>query len=87
MKSFRIINFQHNIKMTKLIITDKGDSSVGLFPEYWEIQSPFDIDTDNISEDEKETLEFFRDKMIEIYKEFCNGKCLAEYDFELKNKY
>lgn len=69
----------------KLFITDKGDPSVGIFETGWVVEAPVYIkDTNNISEDEKEELEFFCEKMIEVYKEFCDGKCIAYYDYQLK---
>jgi hypothetical protein len=70
--------------MTKLIVTDLGDLSVGIFVCSWSIEIPIYIpDTKNISESEKEDLEFFRSKMIETYKEFANGRIVAEFDFEI----
>ena len=62
----------------KLIITDRGDPSVGLFPQSWEVDVP------HLFENDKDSLEFFREKIIEAYKDFCEGRCIAEYDFELK---
>lgn len=71
--------------MTKLIITDRGDASVGIFSTSWEIEVPYEIKDDrNLSSDDKDSLEFFRSKMIEVYKEFCEGRCIAVYDFEYR---
>ena len=63
--------------MAKLFITDKGDSSVGMFPRTWTIEHPFTKD-----EADKEFLEWFRLHMIGIYYEFSEGSVTAEYDFE-----
>lgn len=64
----------------KLIIYDKGDTSVGIQPASWEIECPF------IDPEEKDTIEYFRKEMISIFEGFCNGKCQAEYNFENKYK-
>lgn len=61
--------------MIKLVIQDKGDMSVGIFPQSWEIDTPFyDINDDGMN--------WFREKMIEIYSEFADGKITYTY---LKN--
>ena len=62
----------------KLYITDRGDPSVGIFPIGWSVDCPFDEKT------EPETLEFFREQIKGIYREFAEGRIVAEYDFELK---
>ena len=66
--------------MTKLTIIDNGDSSVGINPVWFEIDCPF-----NRNEVDEETLEWFRAEQIKIYKEFCEGSCMASYDFENDN--
>lgn len=69
----------------KLIVTDKGDSSVGIFPQEWIVDSPF---SDNLSKEEikeaSDDLEFFRKSIIDVYKEYAQGKITADYDFEIK---
>lgn len=65
----------------KLIITDAGDFSVGLSAQSWEIECPFSQDWSD--EDE---FEAFRQAMVNVYEHFCDGRCIAEYDFELKNR-
>lgn len=67
----------------KLIITDKGDMSVGIFPTSWEIECPFS-EKDGI--DDTEMLEGFRADIIIAYGHFCSGRCVCEYDFEMKYK-
>jgi len=62
----------------KLIVTDQGDPSVGIFPESWLVESPI------IDKNEKENLEFFKAEIIKLYDSFCDGKCVAGYDFEWK---
>lgn len=58
--------------MIKLIIQDKGDMSVGLFPQSWDIETPFyDIDP--------EGMVWFANKMIDIYCEFANGSVFYTY--------
>lgn len=72
-------------QVKKLVITDHGDSSVGIFPCSWEIDVPIYIpDYKEMSNSNKEDLEFFRKGMIEVYKEFCDGRISAEFDYEFK---
>lgn len=60
----------------KLIIFDKGDESVGLFPTSYEIDCPFNKD-----DVEQADLDQFKETMVSIYKEYdCQ---LAMYDFEI----
>ena len=68
---------------TQLFVTDHGDPSVGIPELTWVIDCPVFINNDhNISEDELEALEYFRKGMIEVFKEFTDGKLTADYDFE-----
>lgn len=69
----------------KLIITDTGDRSVGIEPIEWEVEVPFDKDLFD-GEELKENLEFFRNKMIEVYQCYCQCECGAAYDFELEDE-
>ncbi len=70
----------------KLIITDQGDSSVGIFPRSWDIDAPFEEVTDPkaLSVSDIEEMDLFRKDMTNIYKEYCEGRISASYDFELK---
>lgn len=71
----------------KLIVVDKGDPSVGINPVSWEVDVPFTISKGEfITPEEGSDLMFFRDKIIELYKEFCDGKCVATYDFEYEEE-
>lgn len=63
-----------------LIITDQGDPSVGIFPQSWEIECPF------WSDEENDTKEWFLDQAVLLYREFCDGKCTAEYSSVLKHE-
>lgn len=63
----------------KLIISSPGDMTVGIFPETWEIDCPFDVDA------EKKTLEWFRSAQVAIYQEF-DLYIRAEYDFEVEER-
>jgi hypothetical protein len=64
----------------KLIITDKGDPSVGIFECQYSIECPFNKD-----EIEKADLEMFRQEMINIYADYSQMKIYADYDFELES--
>ena len=63
--------------MAKLFITDHGDPSVGVFPQTFTIEAPFEC-----TEDDFEVREWFRLEQVEIYKELAFGALTAEYDFE-----
>lgn len=74
-----------NTKSIKLIISDHGDPSVGIFGCSWEVEYPMILDPENLSVDDKVELDFFRKDMIVAYQNYCDGRCTADYDFELKN--
>lgn len=59
-----------------LTVYDKGDFSVGIPSMSWEIQCPFQFDTD------KDMIEEFRKDMIVMYGPFSNARPIAMYDFE-----
>jgi hypothetical protein len=63
---------------TKLYITDHADPSVGMFPCTWTVEVPFRVKPTR----DKEELILFKQAIIELYKDFCDGKCTAYYDFE-----
>lgn len=63
----------------KLIISSPGDMTVGIFPETWEIDCPFDMDAGS------EILSQFKSQQEEIYKEFCDD-AKGEYDFEAEER-
>ena len=66
----------------KLILFDKGDESVGIFPAQYSVDCPFDKD-----QMDKEELEFFKTCVLGVYMEY--GCHSAMYDFEIdaENKY
>jgi len=70
----------------KLIITDWGDPSVGIWAISYEINCPFEKpDSDVILlDDDFDDLGWFRQQQIDIYKEYAQGKLTAQYDFELE---
>lgn len=61
----------------KLIVTDHGDPSVGIFPETWQVDAPHDCT-------EEEGRELFRDLILQAYAEFCEGRLTAEYEYEIE---
>lgn len=60
----------------KLIVNDPGDPLVGIFGSSFSIDCPF------LPDEDKEQLEFFRDRVIDLYREFSEGEPTAFYDFE-----
>jgi hypothetical protein len=64
----------------KLYIFNNGDPSVGIFSEQWEIQCPFNKEDLHHENDE----DYFKEKMLKLYQEFCEFKLYALYDYELK---
>ena len=71
----------------KLIITDWGDPSVGVFENTMEIDCPFERERDDFfGEYQLTEPQEFKEQMLNIYKEYANGKLTAAYDFELKYK-
>ena len=69
-------------KRNILLVTDHGDPSVGMFPQYWEIPIPMQ----DIKED-PEAAEFFRAKIIEAYEGFADGKITAYFDYEIDQEH
>jgi hypothetical protein len=65
-----------DMKSIKLIITDKGDPSVGIFPMSWTIECPF------LSDMDLEGRDWFREQIIKAYSEFIEGRIIAEYEDE-----
>ena len=59
----------------KLKLTDTGDTSVGIFPQTWEVIYPGDVE-------DKEMLKWFKKAMSDIYSEFTEGILITGYDFE-----
>jgi hypothetical protein len=63
----------------KLTITSRGDDTVGIFPQTWEIECPID-ETD---QDERRE---FKARMIAIYQEFADDACDAQYEDECNDE-
>ncbi len=63
----------------KLIISSPGDMAIGIFPETWELDCPFEMDAGT------EVLDAFRAQQEAIYKEFSDDAS-AEYDFEAEER-
>ena len=72
----------------KLFVTDHADPSVGMFPCTWEVEVPFLVDDAAKKEyrrgDDSE-LDYFRNDIQELYNSYCDGRCEAYYEFEIKN--
>lgn len=64
-----------------ILVTDVGDPSVGIYPRSWQVELPFTIDLSDT-----EQLEHFRAAIIDVYIDYCDGRCRADYDFELMFK-
>lgn len=72
-------------KSVKLFITDGGDPSVGIFPCSWEIEVPFyvgDTEKYNYKREKESELKIFKDAICELYKDYCDGRLSAYFDFE-----
>lgn len=73
-----------------LYVSDKGDSSVGIPESHWEVECPIYVDKTKIdtlgdlilSKDDVVMLEEFRADIIKMYSNYCEGRIIAEYDFE-----
>lgn len=64
---------------TKLHLTTAGDSSVGIPPQSYTIECPFDrVDTDDAE------LRNFKTEMELTYSAWLDEKVLAVYDFEIE---
>jgi hypothetical protein len=63
-----------------LYIFNNGDPSVGIFTQQWEVQCPFNKEDLQDENDE----DYFKEKILAMYQEFCEFKLYALYDYELK---
>jgi (p)ppGpp synthase/HD superfamily hydrolase len=66
---------------TILYVVDKGDSSVGIDEIEYAIQCPFY----KIDVEDKE-LEYFRNKIIDLYQQYTDTRIIADYNHELINE-
>lgn len=64
-----------------VLVTDCADPSVGMYPQHWMVEIPFVVDMSD-----KELIENFREDIKKLYDDYCEGRCMVEYDFELKFK-
>jgi hypothetical protein len=62
----------------KLIVIDKGDPSVGIPATSYEVDCPFEDNTD------KQELKEFKELVLHLYAVFCAGKIELLYDFEIE---
>ena len=75
----------------KLFVTDHADPSVGMFPCTWEVEVPFLVDDAAIKKYKLQStteyceLSWFKTQMFDLYEEYCEGRCEAYYEFEIKN--
>ena len=65
----------------KLFIREAGDMSAGIFPATWQVDCPFDAD-----EQEKETMDWFKDEILSLFREFQETKMTAYYEHEITNE-
>lgn len=67
-----------NLNKMKLIITEKGDSRVGIFDSSYEIECPFNFD--EVSESD---LKDFAIYQLSIYSEWSHGKLTYQYELPI----
>lgn len=63
-----------------LIVRDEGNRSLEIAPNTWVVPYPFckeDADEDD--------MDFFKDRILDIYSNYGHGKLAAEYDFVKEN--
>ena len=60
----------------KILITYHGDSILGVRPTTYEVDVPFEENSD------KEILDMFKDSILHAYSMYCFGKMTLLYDFE-----
>lgn len=76
-----------NKKTPVLIVTEFGDSSVGIYPQSWEIQAPIYIsDMNNIDKYDTENLNRFKHDILNLYKDYCEFGISADYEHHLNNQ-
>lgn len=62
-----------------LIVWDQGDPSVGIYPQAWTVVAPF---SRKDAMNDGELREGFRKEIEAVYKEYAEGRVMADYDFE-----
>ena len=72
----------------KLFITDNADPSVGMFPCTWQIEVPFLVDDaakKKYRKGDDSELGLFHFAVFQLYRDYCDGRCEAYYEFENTN--
>lgn len=64
----------------KLFVTAPGDPSVGIFPQTFSVDCPFDEHAD------QENKDWFRDQIAAVFLEMLDEKIWAEYDYESRER-
>lgn len=67
-----------------LIVTDAGDPSVGIHPQSWVVECPFTVD---FARDDFQVANEFLNAIVYAYKDYCDGRCSADFDFILKENF
>jgi hypothetical protein len=67
-------------KETILYVSDKGDSSVGIYEIEYKIKCPF-----NKNDVDYKELDYFKDKIMDLYQQYTDTKIIADYNHELIN--
>ncbi len=62
----------------KLFIREAGDMSAGIFPATWQVDCPFEAD-----EQDEETLDWFKEQILSLYREFAGTQMTAYYEHEI----
>lgn len=63
----------------KLFIIDKSDSTCGIFEQQYIVECPLNLENTPTKDD----FDFFKKSMTTVYNNFCGGRVIAYYDFEL----
>jgi hypothetical protein len=60
-----------------------------MFPCTWEIEVPFNVDDEAINQYnnfvEESELYLFKCGAVDLYEDYCDGRCEAYYEFENTN--
>ena len=81
------LNSNKNEHTPSLIITEGGDSSVGINEQTWVLEAPIYVrDLNNPDKYEKDSMNQFREEISKVYSSFCEFNIKAEYIHELKNE-
>lgn len=69
----------------KLHITDAGDPSVGIQPQTWTVDVPFEVKLPKDWADEENTMAF-KEAALFLYQDYAEGRIRALYDFEIEEQ-